>query len=198
LILPSFLILLAGAPKTELGIVGGIGYMPGEAVVAPGRDEQVVDAVRNPWSAGAWFAYQWIRGHDLGVRYQYWQASQKIEALDDYEGGEETLDLTVYGVEYTRLLPLSGASLVRIGGGAGFAKANDVLDLESGDISAEGDGWAGWMRGALSTPLGTAIEGHVGLSTTYIRMAKMKSRDVQSFESDYLILQAELGLSFGL
>lgn len=198
MILPAFLFLLAGAPKSELGVVAGLGYMPGEAAVAPGRDGEVVDPLRNPWSAGAWFAYQWIRGHDLGVRYQYWQARQKIDALDDYGSGEETLELSVYGVEYARLLPLSGASLLRIGGGGGFAKAVDELELDGDELSAKGDGWAGWMRGGLSVPLGTALEGHVGLSTTYIRMAKMKSRDVQSFESDYLILQAELGLSFGL
>lgn len=191
-------LLLAGAPKLELGVVAGLGYMPGEAVVAAGRDEEVVDAIRSPWSGGVWLGYQWMRGHQLGARYQYWQASQKIGAQDDFEGGEETLELAIYGVEYTRLLPLAKQSLVRLGGGAGFAKAWDELALEDGDVSAKGDGWASWMRGTVSTPLGNAVDACAGLSATFIRMAKMKSVDIESFESDYLVLQAEIGLSFGL
>lgn len=189
--------LLAAAPKIELGAVAGMGYMPGSAESAVGRDEGAADAIREPWSAGAWLGYQWLRGHDLGLRFQYWKASKEVEGLDDYGGGEETIVISAYGVEYTRLIPMANKSTLRFGGGVGFANAKDDLKLEDTDISAKGDGWAGWTRGGVSVPLGS-IEGQFGLAATYVGMTKMKSRDIESFETSYLIVQAEIGLSFGL
>lgn len=199
MILAPLLVLLAGAPKLELGVMGGVGHILGGGDVAEGRNEDAVEAIQTPWSVGGWFAYQWWRGHDIGLRLQAWRAEGDAVGMGDYGGGSEALDLVTYGPEYTRLRPLGASGmLLRVGGGVGFAQATDKLSFNDGQaVSASGDGIAGWLRGGVSAPIGPAAV-HLGVSGLYAGFAKMKSKQMKSFETSYWILQGEIGVSFGI
>lgn len=198
MILAPLLALLAGAPKLELGGVAGMGRVFGGGDVAQGRSEDAVEPIQAPWTAGGWIAYQWKRGHDLGVRVQAWHAEGDAVGMGDYGGGSETLDILAYGLEYTRLRPLgSSGTLLRIGGGGGFAQATDELSFHDGQpVSASGDGAAGWLRGGVSTPIGPMAV-HLAVAGMYAGFPRMKSKQMESFETSYWILQGEIGFSFG-
>ena len=88
--------------------------------------------------------------------------------------------------------------LLRIGGGVGFAQATDELTFDDGQpVTASGDGGAGWLRGGVSTPIGPMAV-HLAVGGLYAGFPKMKSRQVESFETNYWILQGEIGVSFGI
>ena len=199
MILAPLLVLLAGAPKLELGGAAGVGHIFGGGDAAEGRSEDAVDAIQTPWTVGGWLAYQWRRGHDIGVRLQGWHAEGDAVGMDDYGGGSERLDIVVYGLEYTRLRPLGAShTLLRIGGGVGFAQATDEFTFSDGQVvSASGDGGAGWLRGGVSRALGP-MSVHLGLSGLYASFPKMTSRAIKPFETCYWILQGEIGVSFGI
>lgn len=190
-------LLLAGTPKFELGGCGGLGYLYGDPQTATARDESVAEAVRYPWTFGGWLDYQWIRGNQVGFRYQQWYAKDYVTGLDDFGGGKESLELRVYGVEYVRLQPFARTATWRLGGGAGFANATDRLESYGETVTAQGDGTAFWLRTGIAVPVGsTAL--HASLSGTYASFSKMKSGELERFKTSYLHLNGELGLSFGL
>jgi len=194
----TLVILLAGAPKIELGGMVGQGHVFGNADPALGRSDDAVSPAQDPWTFGGWCAYQWRRGHDLGVRVQSWRAEHDAVGMDDLGGGTETIQIDLLGLEYTRLIPYGKYQSLRMGGGLGFAQASDEFRFSEGSITASGDGMAGWLRAGVATPMGAAATLHVTLAGVYAGFSKMKSNEMESFDTNYWILEAELGLSFGI
>lgn len=196
MIAAALALVLAGAPKLELGGFGGLGYLYGDPQTAKAREASVADAVRYPWTFGGWFGYQWIRGSQIGLRYQQWYAKDYVTGLDDFGGGKESLELQVYGLEFVELLPV-GQTTLRLGGGFGFAHATDILESYDESISAKGDGGAMWLRAGMALPVGSATL-HGSLSGTYASLSRMKSYDLGTYKTSYLLFSGEIGMSFGL
>lgn len=191
----SLLLAVCAASGIELGAGAGLGRILGDGQSALGRDPQTVDAVREPFSWGGWIGYEWMPGHILGMRYQAWSASGKVEGMDDLGGKvEESLDLSSWGFEYTRVLgrdPLRW----RLGGGLGFAEATDVLQFEPEDLEAKGAGMAVWVRGGLRLPAGP-LHVHLDAAGTWTSFSQMKPKGQDSYETSYPILQIEAALSY--
>lgn len=193
--IPSLLLAFSAASGIELGAGAGLGRILGEGEPALGRDPRAVDAVREPFSWGGWVGYEWMPGHILGMRYQAWSASGKVEAMTDLGGDvEERLDLSVWGFEYTRVLgrdPLRW----RLGGGLGFAEATDVLQFESDELEASGAGMALWLRGGLQLPAGP-LRFHLDAAGIWTSFSQMKPKGQDSYETSYPIVQIEAALSY--
>lgn len=200
MIAATLVLLLAAAPKLELGGFVGQGRVLGDGDAADGRASEAVDAVRDPWTAGGWLAWQLRRGHQLGLRMQAWKAEHDAVAMDDFGGGSETIDIGAVGPEYSRILPWGRANQLRLGGGFGFAEAEDRYESAWGTVTASGEGTAGWLRGGVASPLGRSAAIHVDFECSWATFPKMKSKndEFESYASSFLTLQAMLGLSFGL
>lgn len=191
----SLVLALCAASGIELGLGAGMGRIVGEGETALGRDSRALDAIRSPSSWGGWLGYEWLPGHVLGMRYQAWNASGRVEAMDDLgEPVKEELDLSTWGFEYVRIL--GGAPLRwRFGGGLGFAEATDLLELDSDDLEAKGSGWACWGRGGFQLPAGP-LRFHLDAVATWMSFSRMKAKGQEPYKTTYPILQLEAALSY--
>lgn len=190
-------LLLAGAPRLELGADFGQAHLFGSSDPAWGRSAATVDPLRDPWTFGGWIAWQWRRGNLLGLRMQSWRTESDIDGLDDHGGGSERLEIDVYGPEYLRVFPWGKSHGIRFGGGLGFARAVDRLETGDVRIDADGNGLATWLRGAVVAPLGRGAV-QVGVQGTYAGFSRMGGSNVATFKTSYWLLHADLGASFGL
>lgn len=193
----GLLLALSAGSGIELGAGAGLGRILGDGVSAPGRDAATVDAMRDPVSWDGWVGYEWMDGHLLGMRYQAWKASGRLDGMADLGAdAKEELDLSVWGFEYTRML---GRDPVRwrVGGGLGFAEAADEVRIGSSKMSAEGSGMAFWLRGGLQLPAGP-LRFHLDGAGVWISFSRMKSEKQDSYETSYPLVQVEAALSYAL
>lgn len=191
----SLALALCAASGIELGLGAGMGRIVGEGEAALGRDSRAIDAIREPTTWDGWVGYEWSPGHVLGMRYQAWNASGRVEAMDDLgEDVQEELDLTAWGFEYTRILG-SAPLRWRVGGGLGFADATDRLEFATEDLEAKGSGWTVWGRGGVQLPAGP-LRFHVDAVTSWMSFSRMKPKGQEPYKSTYPILHLEAALSY--
>jgi len=196
-VIAGLLLALCAGSGIELGAGAGLGRILGDGTSALGRDAETVDAIRAPLSWEGWLGYEWMDGHVLGMRYQAWKASGEVDGMTDVGAdAEEELGLSVWGFEYTRILG-RGPVRWRLGGGLGFAEADDELRFGATSMQADGAGMAFWLRGGLQLPAGP-LRFHLDGAGVWTSFSRMKPENEEAYETSYPLVQIEAALSYAL